>query len=57
MAATPDVTDVLLADPVNSRNAYSKLDISTRRVALWQVIIQTDLILIRSKVQGKTRQP
>ena len=55
MAATPDVTDVLLADPVNSRNAYSKLDISTRRVVLWQVIIQTDLILIRSKVEGKAR--
>ena len=55
MAATPDVTDVLLADPVNSRNTYSKLGISTRRVALWQVIIQTDLILIRSKVEGKTR--
>ena len=57
MAASPDVTDVLLADPVNRRNAYSKLDRSARRVVLRQVIIQTDLILIRSKVEGKTRQP
>ena len=55
MAASPDVTDVLLADPVNRRNAYSKLDRSARRVVLRQVIIQTDLILIRSKVEGKAR--
>ena len=36
VAATLDVTDVLLAD------------------ILWKIIIQTGLILISSKVQGKT---
>ena len=50
VAATPDVTDVLLPDRVDRKNSIQ----NTRRSILWQIIVHAGLILIRSRVEGKT---